>query len=199
MIGTAFADGMTLAAMVQDDRTGGACAPGLAPGLRGALAARLAALRASSRAERHEAVRALAATLGAAPEDADAPPRALAILATEVSRDAARRWSAAAPAVRRGFRVTRGLKTTLRRLASSGPSDARGAELAAAERAEGLEPARLATLERWARLLGEGDERRALGALMLGLEGDLAGDPSSRRLRAIGRELAFVWEGAWRA
>lgn len=190
---------MTLAAMVQDDRAPSADGGGLAPALARALTARLAALDASSRAERHEAVRALVATLAAAPEDTDAPARALGVLATDVPRETARRWSAAAPPVRRGFRVTRGLKTTLRRLASAGPSDAREAELAAAARAERLEPSRLAALRRHARLLGEGDETRALGALLLGIEGDLAGDASSRRLRAIGRELAYVWEAAWRA
>lgn len=189
---------MVLAAMVQDDRTGSECMHGLAPSLARALDERLAVLAASSREERHGAVRVLVSTLSAVPPGADAPPRVLAILATDAPREVGLRWSAAAPRVRRGFRGTRGLKTTLRRLATSGSSDARAEELAAAERASVLDPARLAWLKRWARALSDGDEARALGALVLGMEGDLAGDARSRRLRAIGHELAQVgWRSGW--
>lgn len=187
---------MVLAAMVHDDRTGNACLAGLAPGLARALRARLDALAALSRAARHREVRTLVGELTRVPADADAPPRALAILAPDAPRAVARRWAADAPPVRRGFRVTRGLKATLRRLAAPGNPHAREEELAAAAR---LEPAMRERLWRWAELLGGGDAERALGALALGAEGHLAGDARSWRLRAIGRELAEVWEGGWRA
>lgn len=188
-----FLDGMLLAATVAGDRDGAAAGPGLAPGLARRLAERLGALAAKPTDARREEVRRIAGELRAVAPSAELPPAARAILAPGLPRELGRRWAANAPPVRRGYRVHPALRATLRRLA--GPSDpsARAKELAAADAPD-------ERLRAWAaRLTGPGDEpERVLGALALGGRGERIGDATSRRWRAIGAELASVWEAPWR-
>lgn len=118
---TAFVDGLVLTATVQDDRHGASALGGLAPGLARATRARLAELAAMSRPERHRVVRALVGALTALPSNAALPSRAGALLAPR--EDGREGWTT--PRVRRGFRASRGLRVTLRRLASSSSEHAK--------------------------------------------------------------------------
>ncbi len=116
MFDAAFVDGLVLAAMVLDDRAGVARA-GFAPGLADAFERRRAELDSLPRPVRHREVRALVDAMTAVPPELEAPPRVKAILAANRDRATARAWSEGAPPVRRRFRVPRGLRVTLRRLA----------------------------------------------------------------------------------
>jgi hypothetical protein len=185
-------EGMLLAAVVLDDRSGDALA-GASSSLAELVRARLRELDALPRERRHRAIRALVQRSTAITGREDVPPRAGAILAADAPTEAARRWTAAAPPVRRGFEVSRSLKTALRRLASEASADTANEDRAAAARVDELPPARTASLRRIALALGEPDVERATGALRLGLDGRIDGDSQSRRLRRIGAELALVW------
>lgn len=195
---TAFVDGLVLAATIHDDRQLDAVGAGLAPGLARTLAERLAAFGRLTREERHDEVRAIVGQLAPVPVDAVLPPRVALILAGSVPRSVGRKWAEGAPEVRRRFRVSRGLKRTLRHLAApAAPPGVAEEERAAARRAEGLEPSRAAVLRAIADR--HDDRERALGALILGVEGSAGGDDSTRRLRRTGRELACIWDRPWRA
>lgn len=183
---------MLLAAVVLDDRAGEALDGAAAP-LAELVRARLVDLEALPRERRHRAIRALVQRSTAITGREDVPPRAGAILAADAPAEAARRWSTAAPPVRRGFEVSRSLKTVLRRLANEVSGDTADEDRAAAAHLDSLPPARAAALRRLAAELGEPDQERALGALRLGLDGRIDGDARSRRLRRIGAELALVW------
>ena len=195
VLSTAFLDGLVFAAIVQDDRHGPTASRGLAPKVGAALRERLRELDALTRAQRHEVVRALVAKLVAIPTDAELPPRAALILAPSVPREVGRRWAANAPEVRRGFRVTRAVKSVLRHLAAPAGVDSSAEERKAAGRVAELSPDRAAAVLRVAAQHGG---ERAIGALMLGVEGHEGGDEATRRLRRIGRELALVWGAEWR-
>jgi hypothetical protein len=188
-------DGMLLAAAAQGDG-GRAAIAGLAPGLARRFSAAIRELDALERGHRHARLRATVAKLAAIPTDARLPPRAAAVLAPEVPREIGARWMASAPPVRRGFRVHRSLKTSLRRLAASEEHDAEKNERAEFSRIDRAISARLDPI---ARQLAPSDRERALGALALGMRGVMGGDERSRRWRAIGRELSIVWSEAWRA
>lgn len=194
MFSTAFVDGLVLAATVQEDRRLTSVGPGLAPGLERALADRLAKLAALSREARHREIRRLVRQRIAVPTNADLPPRAALILAGDVPREIGRRWAARASEVRRGYQVPHSLRSALRRLAQPSSANAAAEERAAAPRADALPPSRRARVLAIAAHHGE----RALGALVLGIEGREGGDPTSRKLRRIGRELALIWESPWR-
>lgn len=192
-VSTAFFDGMALAATAQGDRDGAGARGGLAPSLAEPFEARMRSLAALDRTQRRREVKRLAEQRRAVAEDADLPPRARALLAADVPKEVGRAWLAASP-VRPGFRVTPGLKATLRRLAAPAEPDAVADEEAAAARAEAHVHA--AALRRFAQKLG--GERRVLGALLLGAERRLGGDATSRAWRRIGHELRVAWEGPWR-
>ncbi|MEZ4339422.1 MAG: hypothetical protein R3B82_22595 [Sandaracinaceae bacterium] len=187
-----FLDGMLLAATAADDPSGERAAPGLAPGLAAAFAARAAELSARTSEARRDEIRRLAGELRAIAPSAELPPAARAILAPALPRELGRRWAASAAPVRRGFRVHPALRATLRRFATPASVDARAEELEAAATAD---PRLVPWGARWSR--GEEPER-VLGALALGARGETVGDATSNPWRAIGAELAAVWESAWR-
>jgi hypothetical protein len=194
---------MVLAATATEDRDGGAAA-GLGAPLAARLRERMAALEAMDRAARRSAVRRVASGLTAIPKDAALPPRAAAILAADRPRADRERAARHAPEVRRGFRVSAGLKATLRRLAAPGDPRAAESEREAARRALELDPGAEAALRRWTdRLSGAGDEDRVRGALLLGMTEPGGGDATSRPWRRIGEELAEACairsEREWRA
>lgn len=198
----AFVDGMVLAATATEDRDGSAAA-GLGSALATRLRERMAALEAMDRTGRRAHVRRIASGLTAIAPSAALPPRAAAILAADLPRADRGPIAREAPEVRRGFRVTAGLKATLRRLAAL---DDPGA--AERERAAALEDGVDEALQRWAPRLAHGaDEARVVGALSLGSkaarEASATGDTISRPWRRIGAELAEARairsERPWRA
>ena len=196
-----FLDGMTLAAVAQDDRDGTAAAPGLSPALATKLRDRLAALDALDRTRRRAELRRIAARLEEVPVDADLPARAASLLVADVPREVGMAWAARAPKVRRGFGVTPGLRSTLRRLAAPADPTAEARERSAAARVDADLPDRADALRRWARrLAGDADANasssRVLGALALGARGEAGGDGTSRPWRRLGRALAEVWAHA---
>lgn len=195
MLSSAFEDGFVLAATIQEDRKLVHAGPGLAPGLARVLGERLAEFDGRTRPERHRIVRSIAEKLSAVPEDVELPPRAARLLDRKLPVTGE---APPGPALRASFRPTPGLRRTLRRLATStaGPADV-DEEREAAETLDALPPERQKTLRALAR--EHEDPVRALGALVLGMEGRMGGDEASRRLRRTGRELALVWGSPWRA
>ena len=199
---------MVLAATATEDRDGSA-SDGLGGHLASALRERMAALEAMDRGGRRAHVRSIASGLTALPPNAALPSRAAAILAADLPRAERERPARDATEVRRGFRVTAGLKATLRRLAA--PHDPGAPERERAAATEVGSSAHAEVLRRWAGRLAHGeDEPRVLGALGLGWaaagvadDHAGAGDGTSRPWHRIGRELAEACairsERPWRA
>jgi hypothetical protein len=127
-----LADGMVLAALSAGDRDGSA-ARAMSPALAAVLQKRLAEVARSSREERHAAVRVLSEALGALEPSVELsgwPPRMRALLAADLPREMAVSHLGSAPPVRRGFRLSRGLRITLRRLAATDEETRERPELA---------------------------------------------------------------------
>jgi|GEM_PF-6722918 len=119
-VAAGFEDGVLLAAQVAGDRGAAAAAHGLTPSLSARLVVAAAALDALSAPNRAEALRATAAQLRAvSPERASRlAPRARALLAADVPRALGAVWQREAPAVRRGFAASAGVRAAVRAAAA---------------------------------------------------------------------------------
>ena len=111
-------EGFALAATLAQDRGAERAMAGLSRQAVTSLGSLATKLSTSGRQERRQEVRALA--MGHAPtvpDDLEAAPRALALLAIGVAPELGRRWLTRAPAPRPGFRPQSGLTALLKRIA----------------------------------------------------------------------------------
>jgi len=137
-VAAGFEDGVLLAAQVAGDRGAAAAAQALAPSLGARVMLAATALDALSAPSPAEALRAIAAQLRAvSPERASRlAPRARALLAADVPRALGAVWQREAPAVRRGFAASVGVRAVVRAAAADGWRSA-NLELAARELGRG--------------------------------------------------------------
>ncbi len=106
--------GFALAATMADDRGASLAARGLAPSVVGRVTRVAEALEVmDARSRRREVARMAALLAPPAPEQAVLPPRAQALLASQVPKEIGRRWLAAAPAPRPGYAPEPGLRTLI--------------------------------------------------------------------------------------
>lgn len=129
-------DGLALAATLKSDRNAISVRSALSRELCQRLEQHVATLRALSSSERERKLASVIASLKpSVPESPPLPPRALAMLATEVHRSLGALWMASAPLPRRGFRTSVELRASLRRIATSGACTS--PELDSRDQAEG--------------------------------------------------------------
>jgi len=137
-VAAGFEEGLLLAAQVAGDRGAAAAAQALTPGLSARVIVAAAALDALSAPSLAEALRAIAAQLRAvSPERASRlAPRARSLLAADVPRSLGAAWLREAPAVRRGFAASVGVRAVVRAAAADAWRSA-DLELAARELGRG--------------------------------------------------------------
>lgn len=133
-----FDAGLLLAAQLADDRGAVAALPALAATLAARVRVRAEALATLTPHARAEALRAAAALFRgvSAERAAGLPARARALLVAEVPRALGASWQAAAPAARRGFAASEGVRAAVRAAAAEVPQHVDGA-LAARELGRG--------------------------------------------------------------
>ena len=137
-VAAGFEDGLLLAAQVAGDRGAAAVAQALTPSLGARVVVAAAALDVRSASSRAEALRATAAQLRAVSSERASrlAPRARSLLAADVPRSLGAVWQREAPAVRRGFAATAGVRAVVRAAAADVWRSA-DPELAARERGRG--------------------------------------------------------------
>lgn len=117
-------DGLLLAAAAGSVSSRSALECGLAEHVARKLDGELRTLDQLAPAERHAALRRAALRLSPEVDGSLLPARAKALLAATVDRDRGVRWLHDAPASRRGYVPTAGLRATLSRMARSGEAPA---------------------------------------------------------------------------